>query len=140
MPLTMATNLKRAAVVAEARNQGAGGDFTGDAAVLNVKLSASTEALREAWLEEKARLTELQTRFAALSPYPSLPLYAEILQRGSLASVPVGPLWFPRTARWTGIGTLAGLTIALALAAFRRRPGNAGPADFPATPLVPGEY
>ena len=70
--LTMATNLKRAAVVAEARNQGVGG--------------------------------------------------------------------FPRTARWTGIGTLAGLTIALALAAFRRRPGNAGPADFPATPLVPGEY
>ena len=39
--LTMATNLKRAAVVAEARNQGAGGEFTGDAAVLNVKLWAT---------------------------------------------------------------------------------------------------
>ena len=103
---------------------------------------AGDTAAREALAAEKAQLAGMQSRLAEASLIPSIPPYAETLQEGKQPLLPVGPVWFPRTARWTVIGTVMGLTLSLCLAAFRRRMDRspARPPVFPPRPVAAGEY
>ena len=90
---------------------------------------------------EQTLLADMRSRLATASLTLSLPPYAEILQEAKQPVFPVGPQWFPRTARWTLIGTMIGLVLSVCLAAFRRRMDrNSGPQVFPSRPVAAGEY
>ncbi len=90
---------------------------------------------------EQAQLADMRSRLTTASLTLSIPPYAEILQYGKQPVLPVGPEWFPRTARWTIIGTVIGLALSLCLGAFRRRMDrNSGPQVFPSRPVAAVEY
>jgi capsular polysaccharide biosynthesis protein len=135
--LTASVEARHLALLDVTRKQGVAAD-----AVANANLTAAAKTAREAWVAEKAQLAEMRVRLAATEfpPFPSP--YAEILQEGKLSVEPIVPAWFPRTARWSVIGTAIGLTLALCLAAFRRRMDQSrnSPPVFPPRPVAAGEY
>ena len=135
--LTATVEARHLALLDAARKQGVTG-----AAVTTASLTGEAGTAREAWAADKVQLADMQSRLAAASLTVSIPPYAETLQAGKQAIYPIGPVWFPRTARWAVTGTVIGLTLALCLAAFRRRVDHSrtSPPVFPPRPVAAGEY
>ncbi len=140
--LTTTVEAKHLALLDAARKQGIRDPLNEDAAITIASLEGNAIAARDSWLTERKQLADMRNRLAAASLSPSIPPYAEILQEGKQPVYPIGPAWFPRTARWTIIGTIIGLVLSLCLAMFRRRfdQSRAVPSVFPPRPVAASEY